>query len=909
MENNQETLETIHGDLIAIANNLGFYDSETFHKKISEETKKTLSKDNKQLTKEKLEVAVMNLTEMIPNTIKTKLKADERLVASKSTRLFTRAVSEKKQDSDGILQDILAYNKSISDGVESLKKARPHEREQLISSIEEGWEAAKNNLNLLKKDEGIAPDGMTDTAVIESLLFQRKNFLNTYHMIHRVREQLGLKQIRRQDLSVGANSQNSSVSLAEVVKMKFKEFQKKQQESLKNNSEDNTIHSSQLTSQEQNGNHAVEDNGYDEPVKYGEVGIYGENENPEELTPRSSAVEDNGYDEPVEYDEVDSYGENGNPEGLTPRSSAVAAHVYGEPVEYDEVDIYGENGNPEEVSLEPTPRPSNASTTSSISFSIYDEVADINNDYEVVDNNRDQGPKPELWQSMNSLRNEKQKLYKEIIQLSKEHKVGTKEFSEKVERLLDIRYKIAIKKELIQKVGFDFTKILNNSKFLGRDNPDMINKYDDAISNFINQTKTNIPQVTTDNTKDENKKKRAKLYQKMKHQFNTNQTLSGRESAAQIYPLIVEVLNKNIPNNLSTYDYYDLSKSKTLKKAGLHKWGNVEKILDASNRLKFNYPSPDTKNLQYVKQSKKELKELELVFNKQVTKFYKLFKNAKTSLNKDVHEKEFITNLSNLRDIHHQLETRKTIEHMLGMDYEKFCHKFAERNNVDPQKIIHAWQETAATQLKDKSPDLVDDFTQEVSKRFQDVTRSADPLSVGKLNEFFNMDQYKVRIAKNYLESKKVDYAQDRAWIINKVNNIKRLDKEGSYKRANEEFIKLLPEIDKLLNQYTLIEQPFYHINTPINECPTLKNLGIKDCREYLPDPVKKIEPLYAQVNKDRKWDQSNKPPRLASLSTSTERAQVESDQISEKFKARTNLQPTPFQIKSLKGPVRETEV
>ncbi|EOI6495214.1 hypothetical protein ACMUW0_002160 [Enterococcus hirae] len=833
MENNQETLKTIHGDLIAIANNLGFYDSETFHKKISEETKKTLSKDNKQLTKEKLEVAVMNLTEMIPNTIKTKLKADERLVASKSARLFTRAVSEKKQDSDGILQDILAYNKSISDGVESLKKAIPHEREQLISSIEEGWEAAKNNLNLLKKDEGIAPDGMTNTAVIESLLFQRKNFLNTYHMIHQVREQLGLKQIRRQDLSVGANSQNSSVSLAEVVKMKFKEFQKKQQESLKNNSEDNTIHSSQLTSQGQNGNHAVEDNGYDEPVEYGEVGIYGENENPEERTTRSSAV---------------------------------AAHVYGEPVEYYEVDIYGENGNPEEVSLEPTPRPSNASTTSSISFSIYDEVADINNDYEVVDNNRDQGPKPELWQSMNSLRNEKQKLYKEIIQLSKEHKVGTKEFSEKVERLLDIRYKIAIKKELIQKVGFDFTKILNNSKFLGRDNPDMINKYDDAISNFINQTKTNIPQVTTDNTKDENKKKRAKLYQKMKHQFNTNQTLSGRESAAQIYPLIVEVLNKNIPNNLSTYDYYDLSKSKTLKKAGLHKWGNVEKILDASNRLKFNYPSPDTKNLQYVKQSKKELKELELVFNKQVTKFYKLFKNAKTSLNKDVHEKEFITNLSNLRDIHHQLETRKTIEHMLGMDYEKFCHKFAERNNVDPQKIIHAWQETAATQLKDKSPNLVDDFTQEVSKRFQDVTRSADPLSVGKLNEFFNMDLYKARIAKKYLDSKKVDYAQDRAWIINKVNYIKRLDKEGSYKRANEEFIKLLPEIDKLLNQYTLIEQPFYHINTPINECPTLKNLGIKDCREYLPDPVKKIEPLYAQVNKNKGMNPENDQGRLLNI-------------------------------------------
>lgn len=797
MENNQETLETIHGDLIAIANNLGFYDSETFHKKISEETKKTLSKDNKQLTKEKLEVAVMNLTEMIPNTIKTKLKAHERLVASKSTRLFTRAVNEKKQDSDGILQDILAYNKSISDGVESLKKARPHEREQLISSIEEGWEATKNNLNLLKKDEGIAPDGMTDTAVIESLLFQRKNFLNTYHMIHQVREQLGLKQIRRQDLSVGANSQNSSVSLAEVVKMKFKEFQKKQQESLKNSSEDNTIHSSQLTSQGQNGNHAVEDNGYDEPV------------------------------------------------------------------EYYEVDSYRKNGNLEEVSLEPTPRPSNASTTSSISFSIYDEVADINNDYEVVDNNRDQGPKPELWQSMNSLRNEKQKLYKEIIQLSKEHKVGTKEFSEKVERLLDIRYKIAIKKELIQKVGFDFTKILNNSKFLGRDNPDMINKYDAAISNFINQTKTNIPQVTTDNTKDENKKKRAKLYQKMKHQFNTNQILSGRESAAQIYPLIVEVLNKNIPNNLSTYDYYDLSKSKTLKKAGLHKWGNVEKILDASNRLKFNYPSPDTKNLQYVKQSKKELKELELVFNKQVTKFYKLFKNAKTSLNKDVHEKEFITNLSNLRDIHHQLETRKTIEHMLGMDYEKFCHKFAERNNVDPQKIIHAWQETAATQLKDKSPDLVDDFTQEVSKRFQDVTRSADPVSVGKLNEFFNMDQYKARIAKNYLESKKVDYAQDRAWIINKVNYIKRLDKEGSYKRANEEFIKLLPEIDKLLNKYTLIEQPFYHINTPINECPTLKNLGIKDCREYLPDPVKKIEPLYAEVNKNKGMNPENDQGRL----------------------------------------------
>ena len=833
MENNQETLKTIHGDLIAIANNLGFYDSETFHKKISEETKKTLSKDNKQLTKEKLEVAVMNLTEMIPNTIKTKLKADERLVASKSARLFTRAVSEKKQDSDGILQDILAYNKSISDGVESLKKARPHEREQLISSIEEGWEAAKNNLNLLKKDEGIAPDGMTNTAVIESLLFQRKNFLNTYHMIHQVREQLGLKQIRRQDLSVGANSQNSSVSLAEVVKMKFKEFQKKQQESLKNSSEDNTIHSSQLTSQGQNGNHAVAAHVYDEPVEYGEVGIYGENENPEELTPRSSAV---------------------------------AAHVYDEPVEYDEVDIYGENENPEEVSLEPTPRPSNASTTSSISFSIYDEVADINNDYEVVDNNRDQGPKPELWQSMNSLRNEKQKLYKEIIQLSKEHKVGTKEFSEKVERLLDIRYKIAIKKELIQKVGFDFTKILNNSKFLGRDNPDMINKYDDAISNFINQTKTNIPQVTTDNTKDENKKKRAKLYQKMKHQFNTNQTLSGRESAAQIYPLIVEVLNKNIPNNLSTYDYYDLSKSKTLKKAGLHKWGNVEKILDASNRLKFNYPSPDTKNLQYVKQSKKELKELELVFNKQVTKFYKLFKNAKTSLNKDVHEKEFITNLSNLRDIHHQLETRKTIEHMLGMDYEKFCHKFAERNNVDPQKIIHAWQETAATQLKDKSPNLVDDFTQEVSKRFQDVTRSADPLSVGKLNEFFNMDLYKARIAKKYLDSKKVDYAQDRAWIINKVNYIKRLDKEGSYKRANEEFIKLLPEIDKLLNQYTLIEQPFYHINTPINECPTLKNLGIKDCREYLPDPVKKIEPLYAEVNKNKGMNPENAQGRLLNI-------------------------------------------
>jgi|GEM_PF-5082606 len=817
MENNQETLETIHGDLIAIANNLGFYDSETFHKKISEETKKTLSIDNKELTKEKLEAAVMNLTEMIPYTIKSKLNIDEKLVARKSAHLFRIAVNEEKQNVDGILQDILAYNKSISDGVESLKKATPLEREQLISSIEEGWEASKNNLNLLKKDESIAPDVMTNTAVIEYLLSQRKNFLNTYHMIHQVREQLGLKQIRRQDLSVGAkNSQNSSVSLAEGIKMKFKEFQKKQQEeqqkqqqeqqkkqqeSLKNSSEDNTIPSSQSTSQGQNGN-------------------------PEERTPRSSAVEDNGY---------------------------------GESVGYGEVDIYGENGNPEER----TPRPSNVSTTSSLAFSTYDEVADINNDYEVIDNKQDQGPKPELWQSMNSLRNEKQKLYKEIIQLSKEHKVGTKEFSKKVERLLDIRYKIAIKKELIQKVGFDFTKILNNSRLLDTDNPEMINKYHDAISKFINQKKTDIPQVTTDNTKDENKKKRAKLYQEMKHQFNANKMLSGRESAAQIYPLIIEALNENIPNNLSTYDYYDLSKSKTLKKAGLHKWGNVEKILDASNRLKFNYPSPDTKNLQYVKQSKKELKELELVFNKQVTKFYKLFKNAKTSLNKDVHEKEFITNLSNLRDIHHQLETRKTIEHMLGMDYEKFCHKFAERNNVDPQKIIHAWQETAATQLKDKSPNLVDDFTQEVSKRFQDVTRSADPLSVGRLNEFFNMDLYKVRIAKKYLESKKEHYAQDRAWIINKVNYIKRLDKEGSYKRANEEFIKLLPEIEKLLKQHTLTEQPFYHINTPINECPTLKNLGIKDCREYLPDPVKKIEPIYAQVNKNKGMNPENDQGRL----------------------------------------------
>lgn len=841
MGNDQKTLEAIHGQLIVIATNLEHYDSKTFHKKLSEETKETLSRENKQLTKEKLEAAVTNLNEMIPDIIKFKLKVDERLVASQNGRLINLIVSEKNQDIDGTLQAVQAYNKSISDGVESLKKATLQEREQLISSIDEGWEAAKNNLNILKKVESITPDEMTKIALIESRLLQGKNFLNTYHMIYQVKEQFDLQPDIEQDkpLSASANSLSNSASSSntsritpnsfkEAIEMKFQQFKeqqkKRQQESLKDSLNNDIVSYSNST--------------HDKP-----------NENPEVHNRRS-------YEQP----------------------------------EYAEVGFHRGNKNSDELNLKSNARP--VSTRVSLSSDIYAEVVDNKNDNEVVDNEKALSTEPELWRSMSYLRNKKKKLYKDIIQLSKDHKVGTYEFTEKVERLLDIRYKIAIKKELIQKIGFDFTKILNNSKLLGPENSDMLNNYNAAISNFINQTESHIPQVTTDSTKEEEPKKRTKLYQEMKQQFKTNQILSGRESATQIYPLIVEALNKNIPNNLSDYDYYDLSKSKTLKEAGLHKWGNVRKILDGSNQVDFDYLSPNTKDLQYVKQSKKELKELESVFNKQVTKFYGLFKNAKTSRMKDEYYKLFTTSLSNLRDLHHQLETTKTIENMLGMDYEKFCHKYAQRNNVDPQKIIYAWQETVATQLKYKSPNLLDDIKQEVGKRFQDVTSSADPESVKKLNELFNMNLYKGDIAIEYLENNRHDCARARNLIIMRVNYIKQLDKVGSYKTANKEFIELLPKIDKLLKQYTLIEQPFYHINTSVNESPTLKNLGIKDCSEYLRDPVKNIEPNY---------DKSSRPESLL--------ARIDGAQFKVKYESLNESRKVQLEPHEKNGSVKESEI
>ncbi|EOB3456839.1 hypothetical protein ACIJDO_002010 [Enterococcus hirae] len=795
MQNNQKTLESIKEQLITIASNLKSYDSVTFYRKISKETEETLSIENNQLAKGTLEAAVTNLIEMMPMVIESRLKYDGNEVERESNNLIHDISREKNEDLIVNLYGIKALNEKISVVAESLKKATSQEREQLISSIDTDWEDVQNDLNLLKKAEGITPDEMSSITLIEERFLQRKNFLNTYNSIHQVKEQFDLQPDIEQGkpLSASTNSLTASVnysnSFTKEIMMKAQQFQKRQQESLKDGLNNNIISYSNST--------------HGKP-----------NENSEVHNRRS-------YEQP----------------------------------EYAEVGFHRGNKNPDELNLKSNSRP--VSTRVSLSSDIYTEV---------VDNEKALSPEPELWRSMSYLRNKKKKLYKDIIQLSKDHKVGTYEFAEKVERLLDIRYKIAIKKELIQKIGFDFTKILNNSKLLGPENSDMLNNYNAAISNFINQTESHIPQVTTDSTKEEKPKKRTKLYQEMKQQFKTNQILSGRESATQIYPLIVEALNKNIPNNLSDYDYYDLSKSKTLKEAGLHKWGNVRKILDGSNQVDFDYLSPNTKDLQYVKQSKKELKELESVFNKQVTKFYGLFKNAKTSRMKDEYYKLFTTSLSNLRDLHHQLETTKTIENMLGMDYEKFCHKYAQRNNVDPQKIIYAWQETVATQLKYKSPNLLDDIKQEVGKRFQDVTSSADPESVKKLNELFNMNLYKGDIAIEYLENNRIDCSQARDLIIMKVNYIKQLDKVGSYKTANKEFIELLPKIDKLLKQYTLIEQPFYHINTPINECPTLKNLGIKDCREYLPDPVKKIEPLYAEVNKNKGMNPENAQGRLLNI-------------------------------------------
>ena len=229
--------------------------------------------------------------------------------------------------------------------------------------------------------------------------------------------------------------------------------------------------------------------------------------------------------------------------------------------------------------------------------------------------------------TMKELKHKKEDLYKEIIPAYEEGDLDTNQSKEKLRNLLNIRYQILARNQLKKQFGIDVHALYHKYHLFAGSSSDLNQTYKKkivALSNGISAPpKKSVDYLDKPSKKD--LKEIGELYKQIK-KLETKDLEKARSLVKILHNKLQPELNKKLQylNDRHSYDYYDLSRSKTLQKARIHDIDS-KNILITNSKERLTHRSYNHKTFDFDihTKNKKELKQLEEKYNKSLASLIK----------------------------------------------------------------------------------------------------------------------------------------------------------------------------------------------------------------------------------------------------------------------------------------------
>ncbi|WP_242694047.1 hypothetical protein [Enterococcus hirae] len=196
-------------------------------------------------------------------------------------------------------------------------------------------------------------------------------------------------------------------------------------------------------------------------------------------------------------------------------------------------------------------------------------------------------------------------------------------------------------------------------------------------------------------------------------------------------------LNKKLQylNDRRSYDYYDLSRSKTLQKARIHDIDS-KNILITNSKERLTHRSYNHKTFDFDihTKNKKELKQLEEKYNKSLAS---LIKKSRKQEVPGLNERIKWT-IGQLRDVRLHLYVVRNVDRVSSIDLREFCEKYAPRIGENPQRLYRSFQLTLVDHLKTSGSNLserqsIDEEYQELKKADSEITWNESKKKINEL--------------------------------------------------------------------------------------------------------------------------------------------------------------------------------
>ncbi len=343
--------------------------------------------------------------------------------------------------------------------------------------------------------------------------------------------------------------------------------------------------------------------------------------------------------------------------------------------------------------------------------------------------------------TMKELKHKKEDLYKEIIPAYEEGDLDTSQSKEKLRNLLNIRYQILARNQLKKQFGIDAHALYHKDHLFdyrsveGQPLNQTYKKKIVALSNGISDP----PEQSVDyldNPSKKDLKEIGELYKQIK-KLETKDLEKARSLVKILHNKLQPELDKKLQylNDRHSYDYYDLSRSKTLQKARIHDIDS-KNILITNSKERLTHRSYNHKTFDFDihTKNKKELKQLEEKYNKSLAS---LIKQSRKQEVPGLNERIKWT-IGQLRDVRLHLYVVRNVDRVSSIDLREFCEKYAPRIGENPQRLYRSFQLTLADHLKTSGSNLserqsIDEEYQELKKADSEITWNESKKKINEL--------------------------------------------------------------------------------------------------------------------------------------------------------------------------------
>ena len=332
-------------------------------------------------------------------------------------------------------------------------------------------------------------------------------------------------------------------------------------------------------------------------------------------------------------------------------------------------------------------------------------------------------------------------MYKEIIPAYEEGDLDTSQSKEKLRNLLNIRYQILARNQLKKQFGIDVHALYHKDHLFddrsveGQPLNQTYKKKIVALSNGISDP----PEQSVDyldNPSKKDLKEIGELYKQIK-KLETKDLEKARSLVKILHNKLQPELDKKLQylNDRHSYDYYDLSRSKTLQKARIHDIDS-KNILITNSKERLTHRSYNHKTFDFDihTKNKKELKQLEEKYNKSLAS---LIKKSRKQEVPGLNERIKWT-IGQLRDVRLHLYVVRNVDRVSSIDLREFCEKYAPRIGENPQRLYRSFQLTLADHLKTSGSNLserqsIDEEYQELKKADSEITWNESKKKINEL--------------------------------------------------------------------------------------------------------------------------------------------------------------------------------